>query len=290
MVGPDYQRPDLDLPEAYREPVATDPSLANIGWWVLFEDDTLVALIREALASNRDLGIALSRIDEAAAELGIVRANQFPFVDAQGSAGRLKQSQEILPDARSRSDYFLGAAASFEVDLWGKLRRATQAARADLLATEASARNVTITLVASVAGTYFLLLDLDDQLAISQRTLKSREDSLAIMEARFEKGTVPQLDVHQAEVEAADAEAAIARFNRLVRQAENSLSVLVGSNPRSIVRGMVLNQQSLPLDVPAGLPMSFWNDAPTSSRRKSNWRRKRRESALPAPRDCRPSL
>ena len=148
------------------------------------------------------------------------------------------------------------------MDLWGKLRRATQAARADLLATEASARNVTITLVASVAGSYFLLLDLDDQLAISQRTLKSREDSLAIMEARFEKGTVPRLDVHQAEIEAADSEADIARFNRLVRQAENSLSVLVGSNPRSIVRGMVLNRQMLPLDVPAGLPMTLLERRP----------------------------
>ena len=205
MVGPDYQRPDLNVPTEYVEPASTDPSIANVPWWELFEDPMLVELVETALANNRDLGIAVSRIEEAAADLGITRANQFPFLDAGGSAGRLRNSENIVPGAESRNDYFVAGAATFEVDLWGKLRRATEGARADLLATEAAARNVTITLIATVATTYFQLLDLDDRLNISRRTLKSREDSLAIIRARYDRGTVPELDVNQAEIEAAVA-------------------------------------------------------------------------------------
>lgn len=126
MVGPDYQRPELDVPEQYVEPAATEPSIANLPWWQLFTDQKLVALIEEALSNNQNLGIAVSRIEEAAANLGITRANQFPFIDAGVSGGRLRESEDLLPGSSSRSDYSLAAAASFEVDLWGKLRRATK--------------------------------------------------------------------------------------------------------------------------------------------------------------------
>ena len=262
MVGPDYQRPDLDVPTAYVEPASTEPSIANIAWWELFEDAALKALIEEALANNKDLAVAVSRIEEAAANLGIVRANQFPFLDGQGSAGRLRESEAILPGADARDDYFVGAAASFEIDLWGKLRRATEGARANLLATEANARNVTITLVATVADTYFQLLDLDRRLRISKRTVESREDSLGIIQARFDKGTLAELDVNQAEIELADAEAAVAGFDRAARQTENALSVLVGSRPRVIARGLRLQEQVLPTDVPAGLPIELLERRP----------------------------
>jgi multidrug efflux system outer membrane protein len=263
MVGPDYQRPDLNVPTEYVEPASTDPSIANVPWWELFEDPMLVELVETALANNRDLGIAVSRIEEAAADLGITRANQFPFLDAGGSAGRLRNSENIVPGAESRNDYFVAGAATFEVDLWGKLRRATEGARADLLATEAAARNVTITLIATVATTYFQLLDLDDRLNISRRTLKSREDSLAIIRARYDRGTVPELDVNQAEIEAADAEASIAQFERGVRQLENALSVLTGSPPTLLSRGnMDLSSQSLPEMVPAGLPLTLLERRP----------------------------
>jgi multidrug efflux system outer membrane protein len=262
MVGPDHQRPELDMPTGYVEPASTDPSFANIPWWELFEDAALKALIEEALSHNKDLGVAVSRIEEAAANLGIVRANQFPFLDAQGSAGRVQESKSILPGADDRDDYFVGAGASFEIDLWGKLRRATEGARASLLATEASARNVTITLVATVATTYFQLLDLDRRLRISQRTLETREDALKIIQARFDKGTVPELDVNQAEIEAADAQASVASFDRAVRQTENALSVLVGAGPRTITRGLRLEQQTLPMEVPVGLPIELLERRP----------------------------
>lgn len=257
MVGPTYERPGLPIPEAYKEPAPTDPAFANVPWWELLRDPILVALIEESLANNKDLGIAVARIQEVAAKLRIVRANQFPFVDAGGSAGRVRESKDIFPGAQSRDDFFVGTTASFEIDLWGKLRRASEAARADLLATEASARNVTITLVATVATNYFLLLDLDNRLTISKSTLESREDSLRIIAARFDRGIVPELDVNQADIEAADAEASVAAFDRLVRQTENALSVLTGSSPREIRRGTPLERQALPMDIPAGLPMEL---------------------------------
>lgn len=257
MVGPNYQRPELAVPSSYVEPAATDPSIANLPWWELFQDEKLKALIEEALAYNRDLGVAISRIEEAAALLGIVRANQFPFLDVGGAAGRVSPSEEVFPGADSDNDYFISGAASFELDFWGKLRRATAGARADLLAEEANARNVTISLIATVASTYFRLLDLDDRLEISRQTLESREESLDIIEARFDKGTVPELDVNQAEIEAADAEASIAQFDRAVRQTENALSVLVGSRPRAVDRASQLASQSVPMDVPVGLPMEL---------------------------------
>jgi multidrug efflux system outer membrane protein len=253
----------MDIPAQYVEPASTDPSIANVPWWELFADPMLIELIETALANNRDLGIAVSRIEEAAAQLGVTRANQFPFLDVGGSAGRISQSEEIVPGSDSRNDYFIGGAATFELDLWGKLRRATEGARADLLATEAAARNVTITLISAVATTYFELLDLDDRLEISRRTLESRNESLTIIQARFDKGTVPELDVNQAEIEAADAQAAIARFERGVRQLENALSVLIGAAPRNLVRGtMDLSGQSFPDMIPAGLPMTLLERRP----------------------------
>ncbi|SDH12383.1 outer membrane protein, multidrug efflux system [Pseudomonas benzenivorans] len=262
MVGPDYQRPPLDMPSGYKEPAATDPAFANLDWWALFADEKLDSLIEEALANNRDLGVAVSRIEEAAALLRIERANQFPFLNAEAGAGRSSPSRNILPTAETESSYYFNGAASFEVDLWGKLRRSTEAARADLLSTESSARNVTISLIAAVASTYFQLLDLDDRLRISMRTQKSREEALAIIEARYAKGTVPELDVNQAEIEAADAQASVAAFDRAVRQTENALSVLVGSRPRAIERGAELTRQTMPVEIPAGLPLSLLERRP----------------------------
>ena len=262
-VGPDYQRPQIDMPMAYKEPASTDEAFANLPWWGLFADATLNALIEEALANNRDLGVAVSRIEEAAGILRIVRANQFPFFDAQAGAGRSSPSENVFSGGGvTENNFSLSGVASFELDLWGKLRRATEAARADLLASEASARNVTISLIASVAISYFQLLDLDNRQRIALHTLKSREDALLIIQERFAKGTVPELDVNQAEIEAADAQATVASFDRAVRQTENAVSVLVGSQPRGIARGAQLAQQTLPVEVPAGLPLSLLERRP----------------------------
>jgi multidrug efflux system outer membrane protein len=261
-VGPDYERPELDMPEHWVAPASTDASIANLPWWELFNDRELEALIRTALENNRDLGVAIARIDESAALLGIVRADQFPVLDVDASAGRLSESEDLIPFAESRDDYFIGASAAFEIDLWGKLRRATAGARADLLSSEATVRAVTISLVAEVASTYLLLRDLDHRYAVSVRTLASREDSLDIIQARFDKGIVPELDVNQADIEAADAQASVASFERLIPQAENILQVLIGANPGTVTRGLPIEDQTVPIDVPAGLPVELLERRP----------------------------
>ncbi len=260
-LGPDYTRPDLDVPGAYVESAAGE-SLANMSWWSLFRDQQLQSLIRTALAENKDLGIALARISEAQANLGIVRADQFPFVDGVGLAGRGRQSREIFPGADTNNNFLLGANLAFEVDLWGRLRRATESARAELLASEESYRNVTISLVANVASAYLLLRDYDQRLQISRNTLKTRQDSLTIMQARFDKGTVAELDVNQAEIEVAGAEVAVSAFERAVVQTENAIRILLGRNPGPVTRGERLDQQVFPPQVPAGLPSELLQRRP----------------------------
>ncbi len=261
-LTPDYERPQLDVPEKFLEPTPVGESIANLDWWLLFRDETLQALIREALAENKDLGIALSRIAEARFRVTQVRADQFPFLDILGSGGRAKESELLLPGSESSDIYSLGGSASYELDLWKRLSRSTESARADLLATEASYRNITISLVANVAGNYFLLRDLDNRLDIAARTVETRRDSLGIIQARFDKGTVPELDVNQAEIELAIAEASVAAFRRDVAQTENAIQILLGQNPGSVPRGVSIYQQDFPPTVPAGLPATLVNQRP----------------------------
>jgi multidrug efflux system outer membrane protein len=261
-LTPDYERPDLDVPQEYVEPAPAGESIANLDWWELFHDEQLQELIRTALDENKDLGIALARIAEARSQLTVVRANQFPFLDIFGIGGRGKQSKILVPGASTRDNYALSADLSFELDLWGRLSRATEAAKADLLATEAGYRNVTISLVANVASFYLLLRDLDERLAISRRTVANRRGSLDIIQARFDKGTVAEIDVNQAQIELAIAEAAVASFERQIVQTENALRILLGRNPGPIARGLSLDKQVFPPDVPSGLPSELLQRRP----------------------------
>ena len=261
-LGPDYERPELDVPFEYEEQKPPGESIANLKWWELFEDPQLQELIETALSENKDLGIALSRIDEAYAALTITRSDQFPTIDAIGAAGRGKQSEEINPNARTDDNYLASLDLFFEIDFWGKLRRATEAQRAELLSTEAAYRNVTISLISDVANLYFLLRDLDEQLIISQRTYQARLDSLGIIQARFDKGTVPELDVNQAEIELVIAEVAIANFERQIVQTENALRILLGRNPGPVKRGMKLEEQTFPPVIPTGLPSELLQRRP----------------------------
>lgn len=261
-LGPDYERPELDVPTEYVAPVPAGESLANMVWWELFQDATLQDLIRTALEENKDLGVALARIGEARATLGVVRADQFPFIDGVGRAGRGRQSREIVPGADTDNNFLLGADLTFEVDLWGRLRRSTEAARAELLATEEAYRNVTISLVANVASFYLALRDFDQRLAISRDTLRTRLESLDIIKARFDKGTVPEIDVNQAEIEVEVARVAILISERNIVQTENAIRILLGRNPGPIARGLRLDQQVLPPDVPSGLPSELLQRRP----------------------------
>ncbi len=251
-LTPDYQRPELDVPEDYLSPDPAGESIANLEWWQLFKDPQLQILIRSALEENKDLGVALARIEAARQAVTAVRANQFPFLDISGFAGRGRQSRELVPGAKSDDRFSVFGDLSFQLDLWGELSRATEAARADLLGTEAAYRNVTITLVSDVADLYLVLRDLDERLQISRRTVETRVDSLRIIQARFDKGTVPELDVNQAQIEIAVAESAVATFERQIVQTENALRILLGRNPGPVTRGDSLEDQTFSPDIPAG--------------------------------------
>jgi multidrug efflux system outer membrane protein len=261
-LTPDYERPDTGLPESFVQPTDPGDSIANVAWFDLFEEPALRSLIESSLAENVDLALSLARIRESREQVTVVRAEQFPFLDLFGSGGRGRDSQLIFPGADTGETYSAGLDLSFEVDLWRKLARASEAARADLLASEAAYRNVTISLVAEVASVYLLLRDFDARLAISEHTVEGRAESLEIIQARFEKGTVPELDVNQAEVELAIAEAAVASFERQVAQTENALRVLLGRYTGAIERGPALDDSLMVAEVPAGLPSELLQRRP----------------------------
>jgi multidrug efflux system outer membrane protein len=255
-IGPDFTRPEVPVGSAWQQaPVATTVTIADLPWWEVFTDPVLGDLIRAALAANRDVAIAAARVEEAAAVLGFVRADQFPALRYEAGATRAETSERVagLPGALG-TEYRAAATLAWEIDLWGRLRRSTEAARAELLATEAARRGVTISLVASVAQQYFTLRDLDNRLAIAERTLAGRRASTQLIATRFAGGVVSQLDLHQAEIEEATAAAAVPAFQREIVRVETALGVLLGRPPGPIPRGALLDPGNLPAGVPAGLP------------------------------------
>jgi multidrug efflux system outer membrane protein len=269
-LTPDYERPELDVPEEYIAQAPSGETVANLDWWELFQDEQLQLLIRTALEENKDLGIALSRIQEARLTVTAVRANQFPFLSLGGFFGREKQSRELFPGADADDRFRVTGDLTYQVDMWGQYSRATEAARARLLGTEAAYRTVTISLVSQVANTYLLLRDLDQRLLVSERTLKTRLESLVIIQARFDKGTVPELDVFQALIEVEVAKTAIAAFQRQIVQTQNALRILLGRNPGPVTRGDALASQIFPPAVPTGLPSELLQRRPDVLQAEAN--------------------
>jgi multidrug efflux system outer membrane protein len=262
-MGPDYKRPDVPLPDAYRSELAEGPSMANLDWWELFNDPELIELIETALTNNRELAAALARIEEARASLGFVRADQLPNLSGSAGASRGDPAPGGGIPGEVDNTFVLAADLNFEVDLWGKLRRSTEAARAELLATVEARNAVTLTLVADVASIYLLLLDLDDRVEIAERTRKTREDALKLIEARFDRGIVPLIDVNQAQIELADAAAEKFALERQRALAENSLSVLLGRNPGPVQRSLDNPVSALNIPaIPAGLPSELLQRRP----------------------------
>ena len=253
-VGPDYQAPEIETPEVFRDQIDEGASLANVQWWDIFEDEQLDRLIEIGLEESRDLAIATARIDEARALYGFSKADLYPRFDLQATAERGNQAQQIFPDAGIQNSFFAGATLSWEIDLFGRIRRSNEAALAELMATEENRRGVYITLIADIANAYFLLQDLDHRRAVSESTLTTRRNSTNIIRARFNEGTVPMLDVNQAEIQEAEAAADLAQYERQVVQAENLISVLIGRNPGEIARGSAAETKASSPSVPAGLP------------------------------------
>jgi multidrug efflux system outer membrane protein len=271
-VGPRYKRPAVAVPDSYRgaaEPAAqtqsTPPQIIPLGdqkWWDIFQDEQLRTLIRTALQQNYDLRIAASRVLEAKAQLGITRADQFPTLTAGAAIadGRTPQSR-FLP-AFETSTGQVNASAIWELDFWGKFRRATEAARANLFASEWARQEVVSTLVANVASAYFQLRALDLQLEISRRTLDSRKESLRLTRLLADGGSTSLLDVRQAEQLVFTASAEIPALEQQIEQQENFLSILLGQNPGGVPRGQTLTEQRQPPEVPPGLPSELLERRP----------------------------
>jgi len=267
-VGPNYKKPAVAVPAAYRgltpEEAAKTES-ASIGdqkWWEIFQDDQLRTLIRTALQQNYDLRIAAARILQAQAQLGIIRADQFPTVSAAAGISDNRSAKSKFLSAFEESTGHVNLSAAWELDFWGKYRRATEAARANLLASKSARQEVMVTLVAAVAGAYFQLRALDLQLEISTRTLASRRESLRLTSLLADRGSTSLLDVRQAEQLVFTAGAEIPSLEQQIEQQENLISVLLGQNPSEVSRGQKLTEQAHPPEVPAGLPSSLLERRP----------------------------
>jgi len=273
-VGPDYVRPTVKTPANFRAPAQLPPpqatSLADLKWFDVFKDEKLQELIRTALEQNYDLRDAVARVEQARANLGIVRSNQLPQVNAGASVELTRLSrdgQTPLPSSFVREQNRNWGQASlnllsFEVDLWGRLRRSTEGARASLLNAEENRKAVITTLVSDVATNYFNLLQLDYELEISQSTLGTRRDSLMLVRERQGGGVATLLDLRQAEQLVSSAAQTIPTLQQQIEQTENQISLLLGRNPDVVIRGRKFMEQEMPPEVPAGLPSSLLDRRP----------------------------
>ncbi len=265
-VGPNYRRPAVQTPTEYREgkdgpQTQVQPqvaSYADLPWWQVFQDPTLQELIRTALKQNYDLQLATERINAGRAQVQITRSNLFPQVSGNGdfSGGKEHNFQTKFNFLTLTGD------AAFQLDFFGKLRRATEASRAELLATEDARQTVILTLVSDVASDYFQLLQLDLQLQITKDTVSTQEDSVKLTNLRMEHGVATKLDVLQAQQVLDTANASIPDLERQIAQEENAISILLGDYPQGVPRGRTLVEQVLPPDVPPGLPSALLERRP----------------------------
>lgn len=258
-VGPKYHRPAVQTPASFRDVAAGSPeqaqaaSYADLPWWQVFQDPKLQELIRTALQQNNDLQLATEHINAARAQVAITRSSLFP----QAAAGANFNGGK---DGATRFKYnflTLFGDTAFQLDLFGRLRRATEAARAQLLATEDARQTVVLTLVSDLASHYFTLLQLDLQLQITRQTVTTQTDSVKLTQLRLDRGVATKLDVLQSQQVLDTANAQIPDLERAIAQEENAISILLGDYPHDIARGLPLVEQTLPPEVPAGLPSSI---------------------------------
>ncbi len=274
-VGPNYHRPVVQTPQSFRapEPLAAPQaaSFADLKWWQVFQDDDLQRLVKTALVQNYDLRDAVTRVEAARANLGITRSNQFPQVNATGDIqftrlsrnGSFQLPAYLVPSQNRNWGEATLNLLSFEVDLWGRLRRATEAARANLLGAEENRKAVVTTLVSDVATAYFTLRELDSEMEISRETLDTRRESLQLTEVRRGGGVATLLDLRQAEQLVDTAAETIPTLQQQIEQTENQISLLLGENPAEVLRsGGGFNAQAVPPDVPPGLPSALLERRP----------------------------
>jgi len=269
-LGPNYHRPGMDVPAAYRfQENPTPASFADQSWWEVYQDPLLRELLRDALAHNLDVRIAATRVEQAQALLGAARLQQLPQLSATVGAQRQRTSQYVLPPGIPAlyNEFSAEASLSYEVDFWGKYRRASEAARAQLLSSEYARDDVAAGLIASVATAYFTLQTLDEEAAITRRTIETRRKFVELTQGQHERGTVTGLDVATAQAQHAAAQASLPDLERQIGQQEDALSVLLGHNPADILRNEEgelkrIATPPLPPVPPAGLPSSLLERRP----------------------------
>ena len=276
-MGPDYTRPETTKADAWRLTATTAESIANLPWWELLKDQALQQLVRTALAENLDLQIATANIEQFQAQLMIAKYDLIPSFDYNGHVlGFRNTNENVLPiDAGgipttsppgksgvSLSHEAANVGLKWELDLWGRIRRSIEAARAQLLSKEENQRGVIIGLVSTVAESYFDLRGLDYEVEITKRTLKAWEESVRLSELRFKQGAIPKLDLNRFQAERAGTAAQLADLERQVVQTENRLSILLGHRPAEIPRGVHLTEQIIPPAVPPGLPSELLQRRP----------------------------
>jgi len=272
MLGPDYRRPAVTTPDAFRAASAAIPpdkqSIAELKWFEVFQDEQLQELIRTALTQNYDLRDAVARVDAARANLGITQADQYPNFGVGADVTSVEQSRQgefTIPRGTSRQRTFGTVFLNlftFEIDIWGRLRRATEASRAELLATDWNRKAVITTLISDVATAYFSLLELDMELAIAKNTFITRAESLRVIRVQQLGGVATLLDVRQGEQLVYTAAQSIPDTERQIEQTENQISLLLGRNPAPVTRGRLLTEQQTPPEVPGGLPSSLLERRP----------------------------
>jgi outer membrane protein, multidrug efflux system len=272
MVGPDYRRPAVTTPDSFRGRSAAIPpdkeSIAELKWFEVFQDEQLQELIRTALVENYDLRDAIARVDAARANLGITQADQYPNFGVGADVTAVEQSrrgQLTIPEGTSRHRTFTTVFLNlftFEIDVWGRLRRATESARAQLLAEDWNRKTVITTLISDVATAYFNLLELDMELAIAKNTLATRQESLRLIRVQQLGGVATLLDTRQGEQLVYSAAEVIPNTERQIERTENQVSLLLGRNPGPILRSRLLTEQQTPPEVPAGLPSALLERRP----------------------------
>ena len=273
-LGPDYRRPIVPIPDVYHGPAqnkdeqAQAESFADLPWWQVFQDPVLQDLIRKALQNNYDLQLATERITAARAQLTVTRSSEYPQLATSSFGTNEHAFAGGFPVRTKYSTY--AADATFQLDLFGRLRRATEAARAQLLSTEYAQKTEIMTLVSDVASDYFLLLALDLQLQISRDTVTTQEDAVKLTRMRVEHGVATRLDVLQAQQVLDTANAQIPEFERQIGQLEDAISILLGDYPHGVARGHPLAEQPMPPEVPAGLPSSLLERRPDISEAEQN--------------------
>jgi multidrug efflux system outer membrane protein len=275
-MGPDYTRPETPKADSWRVTPSTAESIANLPWWELLKDEALQTLIRASLQENLDLQIAAANIEEFQAQLMIAKFDLVPSMNYSGSVfGFRNTNANVFPvgggalpssgghgGGLSLSHEAVDVGLKWEVDLWGRIRRSIEAARAQLLSRQENQRAVILGLVSNVAQSYFDLRGLDYEVEISKRTLKTWDESVRLSELRFKQGVIPKLDLDRFQAERAGTSAQLADLERQVVQTENRLSILIGRRPAEIARGLHLTKQSMPPAVPPGLPSDLLQRRP----------------------------